>query len=367
MGFLIEKFWLPIVVATLLGILIGWATCRRTETSWSSSWLPFAIVAFVLGVFAAMQMMFMGRPGLWLESALLMFSAYMLGCCVGCALRSAMFGADSEPSRHSDLTDYTMRVAQISNLAMPMSAATVPYGSTNDTATALPRTYALRSSATDYTMIVAAVNTTAATAVALARTQSLDAAATLRHQLANKPDSYTMPVAAINTLAGRTGVAAVKRNVDAWHSDTSTPGGGAPSAGHMAPSQMVASAMAGADAAFDGKAAASSTIVPARLASTLPAVGAGIKPPLLAAPRNGRRDDLCLIWGVAEKLEERMNKMGLWHFDQIAQWTPDHVKWFEFEVEGFKGRVERDKWIEQCKKLADGWRPEGIVGERQKS
>ena len=340
MGFLIEKFWLPIIVAALLGVFIGWVTCRKTETSWSSSWLPFAIIAFVLGLFAALQMTFMGRPGLWLESALLMFAAYMIGCCVGCGLRSVMFGADSEASRLSDGTDYTMRVAQISNLAIPVAAATVPYGSTSDTATALPRTFALRSSATDYTMIVAGVNTTAAMAVAQARTQSIDAAASLRRQLANQPDSYTMPVAGINTLAGRTGVAAVKANADIRYAEAKAPVG----------AQLVASA---------------TTLAPTSAATAATAVG--VKPPLLAAPRNGQRDDLSLLWGVAEKLEERMNKMGIWHFDQIAAWSPDHVKWFEFEVEGFKGRVERDKWIEQCKKLAVGWRPEGSIGERPKS
>ncbi len=78
------------------------------------------------------------------------------------------------------------------------------------------------------------------------------------------------------------------------------------------------------------------------------------KPPLLAAPRGGKGDDLGLIWGVADKLEAKMNALGVWHFDQIAVWTPAHVAWFEDAMEGFKGRIARDKWIEQCQKLADG-------------
>jgi len=90
------------------------------------------------------------------------------------------------------------------------------------------------------------------------------------------------------------------------------------------------------------------------------------KPELLSAPRNGKGDDLSLIWGVAEKLAERLNAMGIWHFEQIAQWGPEQVAWFENEVPGFKGRVARDKWIEQCKKLATGWRPGSDVGERPK-
>jgi NADH-quinone oxidoreductase subunit E len=98
-----------------------------------------------------------------------------------------------------------------------------------------------------------------------------------------------------------------------------------------------------------------------------PTTSSGGKPELLAAPRSGKGDDLKLIWGVAEKLEEKLNAMGIWHFDQIAKWTPDNVAWFEAEMQGFDGRIARDKWIEQCQKLATGWRPDKDVGERPKT
>ena len=91
------------------------------------------------------------------------------------------------------------------------------------------------------------------------------------------------------------------------------------------------------------------------------------KPALLSAPRDGGKgDDLGLIWGVGDKLHEKLNEMGIWHFDQIAKWTPAEIAWFEAEMQGFKGRIERDKWIEQCQKLSQGWRPETAAGERPK-
>lgn len=90
------------------------------------------------------------------------------------------------------------------------------------------------------------------------------------------------------------------------------------------------------------------------------------KPALLDKPRDGKGDDLGLIWGVGEKLHQKLNAMGIWHFDQIAKWTAAEVAWFEAAMDGFKGRIERDKWIEQCKKLADGWRPDHAAGERPK-
>ena len=61
-----------------------------------------------------------------------------------------------------------------------------------------------------------------------------------------------------------------------------------------------------------------------------------------------------------------MNDLGIWHYAQIAAWTPQHVAWFERQMTGFDGRVDRDRWIEQCVKLATGWRPEGNIGERPK-
>ena len=91
-----------------------------------------------------------------------------------------------------------------------------------------------------------------------------------------------------------------------------------------------------------------------------------VEPLLLDRPREGKADDLALIWGVADKLAEKLQAMGIWHFDQIAQWTPANVAWFEGQLTGFKGRVVRDKWIEQARKLADGWRPDSDVGERPK-
>ncbi|MBA2125147.1 NADH-quinone oxidoreductase subunit NuoE [Hyphomicrobium methylovorum] len=93
---------------------------------------------------------------------------------------------------------------------------------------------------------------------------------------------------------------------------------------------------------------------------------AAAKPELLTEPRDGKADDLSLIWGVADKMVEKLNEIGVWHFDQIARWTPEDVAWFEARLEGFKGRVTRDKWTEQAAKLASGWRPENKAGERPK-
>lgn len=84
------------------------------------------------------------------------------------------------------------------------------------------------------------------------------------------------------------------------------------------------------------------------------AAGAGTKPATLGAPRAGGPDDLKRIKGIGPKLEKLLNGMGFYHFDQIAGWSEAEVAWVDDNLEGFKGRVSRDRWMEQAKTLAAG-------------
>lgn len=96
------------------------------------------------------------------------------------------------------------------------------------------------------------------------------------------------------------------------------------------------------------------------------AASRNVEPELLQEPRGGKADDLSLIPDVSADVVDKLHAMGIWHFDQIAKWTPQNVAWFEVQLEGFMGRVTRDKWIEQAQKLASGWRPESKAGKRPK-
>lgn len=78
------------------------------------------------------------------------------------------------------------------------------------------------------------------------------------------------------------------------------------------------------------------------------------RPEGLAAARDGQPDDLKRIRGVGPKLEQLCNQLGFYHFDQIAAWTADEVAWVDEHLEGFKGRVTRDNWVEQARVLAAG-------------
>ncbi|MEM9795128.1 MAG: NADH-quinone oxidoreductase subunit E [Pseudomonadota bacterium] len=78
------------------------------------------------------------------------------------------------------------------------------------------------------------------------------------------------------------------------------------------------------------------------------------RPAALDAPRDGAADDLKQIRGIGPKLEKLCNRLGFWHFDQIANWSEAEVAWVDANLEGFKGRVTRDEWVKQAKLLAEG-------------
>ncbi len=79
---------------------------------------------------------------------------------------------------------------------------------------------------------------------------------------------------------------------------------------------------------------------------------AGTRPQGLTAARDGKPDDLKIIKGIGPKLEVLCHRLGYYHFDQIAAWTPAEVAWVDDNLEGFKGRVTRDMWVAQAKVLA---------------
>ncbi|WP_243612347.1 NADH-quinone oxidoreductase subunit E [Shimia aestuarii] len=76
-------------------------------------------------------------------------------------------------------------------------------------------------------------------------------------------------------------------------------------------------------------------------------------PETLGAARDGGADDLKKIKGVGPKLEETLNALGFYHYDQIAKWTEAEIAWVDNRLK-FKGRIERDGWIDQARTLAEG-------------
>ena len=123
--------------------------------------------------------------------------------------------------------------------------------------------------------------------------------------------------------------------------------------------KVAAGTPADATGATKAEARAKSTAKPDAKPAAKPAKAAaeaapGKKPEVLSAARESGPDDLKMIKGVGPKLEQLLHSMGFYHFDQIAKWTEEEISWVDQNLEGFKGRVSRDNWVEQAKLLADG-------------
>jgi predicted flap endonuclease-1-like 5' DNA nuclease len=83
-----------------------------------------------------------------------------------------------------------------------------------------------------------------------------------------------------------------------------------------------------------------------------PPAGAATVGNLLDAPVHGEPDDLTRIRGVPQVLEQTLHKVGVFYFWQIAEWSPEEVRYLDSQLEDFQGGIERDQWVDQAGELA---------------
>ena len=76
----------------------------------------------------------------------------------------------------------------------------------------------------------------------------------------------------------------------------------------------------------------------------------GQKPELLSEPRNGEKDNLTDIKGIGPKVEEKLNASGIFHFEQIANWSEENMVWLEAHTL-FASRVKKEAWVIESKAL----------------
>jgi len=74
------------------------------------------------------------------------------------------------------------------------------------------------------------------------------------------------------------------------------------------------------------------------------------KPELLSQPHKGIKDNLTDIKGIGPKVEEKLNAAGIYHFEQIANWTEANMLWLE-EHTLLASRVKKEAWIIESKAL----------------
>jgi len=106
-------------------------------------------------------------------------------------------------------------------------------------------------------------------------------------------------------------------------------------------------AIAAATASADAEAGAAVTPTTAPASAPAPANAPAPAP-------TGEADDLKKIKGVGPKLVTMLKEQGITTYAQIAAWSDADVARIDETLGRFKGRIERDQWVEQAKLLAAG-------------
>jgi predicted flap endonuclease-1-like 5' DNA nuclease len=70
-----------------------------------------------------------------------------------------------------------------------------------------------------------------------------------------------------------------------------------------------------------------------------------------------RTDDLKRIRGIGVLIEKRLNALGITSYEQVANWTKADIDIISSQLD-FRGRIERENWVEQARILASGGQTE---------
>jgi len=66
------------------------------------------------------------------------------------------------------------------------------------------------------------------------------------------------------------------------------------------------------------------------------------------------KDDLKKINGIGPFIEDKLNEVGIYTYEQISQFDEDLIQKVTDAIQFFPGRIERDDWVGQAKTLFGG-------------
>ena len=67
--------------------------------------------------------------------------------------------------------------------------------------------------------------------------------------------------------------------------------------------------------------------------------------------KTSEKDDLKQITGIGLSVENKLNNVGIFCLQQIANFNDDDIKIVNEAIEFFPGRILKDNWVGQAKKL----------------
>jgi len=71
-------------------------------------------------------------------------------------------------------------------------------------------------------------------------------------------------------------------------------------------------------------------------------------------PAKGPGDPLTQLKGLGPKAASILNDLGVTRFEQIASWNEADIAAIDAQMGAFKGRIGRDRWVDQARLLAKG-------------
>lgn len=74
-------------------------------------------------------------------------------------------------------------------------------------------------------------------------------------------------------------------------------------------------------------------------------------PPRQFELRPAEVDELQAIRGVGPNLEKKLNDLGVYLYRQVARWSEADIDYFDAQLERFRGRIRRDRWVEHARQL----------------
>lgn len=90
-------------------------------------------------------------------------------------------------------------------------------------------------------------------------------------------------------------------------------------------------------------------------AATSDVAGEILRAPVHQALAGGEeRDEFCRMKGVGPKFAEALHSAGFNRYDQLAQLTPEEMERLDGQLGPFRGRLKRDRVIEQADYLSRG-------------
>jgi len=335
MTYLFSQLCLWIILAFVVGLIVGWLTFSRRARG-RLGWLRLGGVLFVLGVIVAVLKWVPDVPGFWLEAALFLFAAYIIGCPIGSWLHGA-FGA-KPVADEAQMKPLPVAAPPSTPVAEPaVTPAPDPvYPGTKPQAMPTPA----QGGADDLKRIrgIGPKNEKILNDLGVYRFCQIGAWSAANAEWVGHYIAFPGRIERERWIEqGKLLCAGVETDY----------------ARQVRTGSVVVDDKA--DAALTEEEAATLERQLPQAAATVENEDTygGARPFGLGQPLSGTGDDLKLIKGIGHKNEGLLHGLGIWHFSQIASWTEENALWIGSYL-AFPGRIEREEWVDQAKVLAAG-------------